>query len=63
MVTKTSTDFNRAQLAAQSSHRFLMKSMDAMNTGVKGALKGAVMDGIAGVLTRAGNGTYTLLIF
>jgi len=64
---KTSTEMNLAQLAAQSSHRFLMKAMDATdelqeNTGKKGAFKGAVMGGIGGGFylgfdrTRAGDG-------
>jgi hypothetical protein len=60
-ATKTSTELNIVQLAVQSSHRFLMKAMDATdelqeNTGKKGVLKGAVMSGIGGG-TRAGEGT------
>jgi hypothetical protein len=65
--TKTSADLNRAQLSAQSSHRFLRKAMDATdelqkNTGKKGALKGAVLGGTGGGFylgfdrTCAGNG-------
>jgi hypothetical protein len=43
-ATKTSADLHLAQLAVQSSHRFLMKAMDATdelqeNTGMKGGLK------------------------
>ena len=63
---------NFAQLAVQSSHRFLSKAMDATdelqeNTGKKGALKGAVMGGIGGGFnlgfdrTRAGDGTLCLV--
>jgi hypothetical protein len=72
MAIKTSTEMNLAQLAAQSSHRFLTKAMDGTdklqeNTGKKGALKVVVMGGIGGGFnlrfdrTRAGDGTLCLV--